>query len=86
MAGVNTWSLAGLGVILALVPCGAAVLKGTAAQRLAALGLAQILTVSALLLLAMAGGDFACLDLALTASFLTLPAGLVLAHFLGRWL
>jgi multisubunit Na+/H+ antiporter MnhF subunit len=86
MAGMNMWSAATLGLILGLIPCGAAVLGGSAPQRLAALGLAQILAVSALLAMAMAGGNPACLDLALAAAFLTLPAGLVLAHFLGRWL
>jgi hypothetical protein len=83
---MNIWSAAALGLILGLIPCGGAILSGTAPQRLAALGLAQILSVSALLAMAMAEGNPACLDLAVAAAFLTLPAGLVLAHFLGRWL
>jgi multisubunit Na+/H+ antiporter MnhF subunit len=83
---VNIWLYSALALLGSLGLCGSAVLCGGAAQRLAALGLAQILGVSLLMLLALGDGNPGCLDLALVQALLTLPSGLVLAHFLGRWL
>jgi multisubunit Na+/H+ antiporter MnhF subunit len=83
---MNLWLWAAGALSAGLGMCGFAVLRGTAAQRLAALGLAQVTGVSLFMLLAQATANPSCMDLALVQALLSLPSGLVLAQYLGRWL
>lgn len=86
MAIVNVW-LVGAGVLmLALVPCGIVAVRGEVMDRLVALELAGILAALIMLTLAEGLRRPAVYDLALALALLSLPAGLVFAHFLGRWL
>lgn len=83
---MNPWLLAGVAVVLSLIPAGVQVSRGDAMDRLAGLELAGILIPIALLLLSQAFQRTAYLDLALAAALLAFGAGLVFARFLERWL
>ncbi|HWG46819.1 MAG TPA: monovalent cation/H+ antiporter complex subunit F [Gemmataceae bacterium] len=83
---MNPW-LAGTGVLLAaLIPCGIVAVRAKAMDRLVAVELAGTITTLILVALAQALGRPAVFDLALALALLSVPAALVFAHFLERWL
>lgn len=86
MAGISPW----LAAVLALLPvaaCGfAAGLHGDVAERLIAVEFAAAVTVAILVLMSFAFDQPSTIDLALALSLLSLPATLLLAHFIERWL
>lgn len=87
MAGLNpAWLAAAVATILALaLPVGVA-LRGGIAHRLVAVQMASVVASWALAELSFAFGQPSFLDLALTLGLLSLPATLVFALFLERWL
>ncbi len=83
---MNPW-LIGAGVLmLAWIPCGIVALRGDAMDRLVALEMAGVFAALIVLLLAEGMQRPSVFDLALALALLSLPSGLVFAHFLGRWL
>ncbi len=86
MAVVNVWLIGAGALMLALVPCGIVAVRGGVMDRLVALELAGVLAALMVLTLAEGLKRPAVYDLSLALALLSLPAGLVFAHFLGRWL
>jgi multicomponent Na+:H+ antiporter subunit F len=83
---MNPW-LIGAGVLLvALVPCGIVAVRAETMDRLVAVELAGTITTLLLVTLAQALGRPAVFALALALALLSVPAALVFAHFLERWL
>ncbi|HTT81006.1 MAG TPA: monovalent cation/H+ antiporter complex subunit F [Stellaceae bacterium] len=83
---MTPWLVAAIGLVPAL---GAAVImcaRGNAAARLAAVQLAGSIAVLLLVVLTFALDQPSSIDLALTLALLTLPATLLYALFLERWL
>jgi multisubunit Na+/H+ antiporter MnhF subunit len=83
---VTVWLLAGIGLLLALVPCATALLIGRTTDRIVALQLAGTVTVQAILVLAIALAEPGFADLALALVLLNFIGTLVFTHFLERWL
>jgi multicomponent Na+:H+ antiporter subunit F len=81
---VNEWAVAAVALLVGLVPCGVALVRGDAAQRLVALELAGTVDTLVLLVLAQAYGRPAYVDVALTLALLSFAGGLVFARFLER--
>ncbi len=83
---MNVWSIAALALLLAIVPCGFALLRAPLMDALVALQFGTGLGVLALVLIAVGLGRPSFLDIALTLALLAYPATLLFAHFLERWL
>ncbi|HEV7664177.1 MAG TPA: monovalent cation/H+ antiporter complex subunit F [Chloroflexota bacterium] len=83
---MNLWLAATLGLLLALIPCGVVVLRGGRFDRLVALQLATLVTVLALVTLAIGLERSSYTDLALTLALLAFPGTLAFAITLERWL
>lgn len=83
---MNVWLVAAFLLLLAVMPCGLVVLRGTVMERLVALQGAQILTVLVLLVLTEGFGRDIYVDVSLTLAVLNLAGGLVFIRFLERWL
>lgn len=86
MAGLNPWLFATLALIPPFCIIVLMCLRGAIGLRLAAVQLAS--STGALLLVAMtfAFDQASSIDVALTLGFLTLPATLLFALFMERWL
>jgi len=83
---MNLWIMAVIGLAVALVPCGIVVLRGGPFDRLVALQLATLVTVLALVSLAVGLERPSYTDLALTLALLAFPGTLAFAFTLERWL
>ncbi|MFL5344548.1 MAG: monovalent cation/H+ antiporter complex subunit F [Hyalangium sp.] len=83
---MNLWLLAAAGMMLSLVPCVIACLRGKPVDRLASLEMAGVVTTLLLVLLAQGFHRIPFYDLALTLALLSFGSGLVFARFLERWL
>ena len=83
---MNCWWIAALALILCLVPCALACLRGDAIDRLVALEAATVIVSLVLLVIAEAMGRQSFADLGLTMALLSFAGGLVFARFLGRWM
>ena len=83
---MNTWLVSALVFLFTLVPCGIAVFRGTALERLVGLEMAGMVEVMLLILLAESFHRPSTYDLALAMALLTFGVGLVFARFLERWL
>ena len=83
---MNPWLLAAAVLMAGLVPCGVVLVREDLPDRLVAVELGGTLSVLILLLLAQGFGRPTFYDLALTLAFLSLPASLVFARVLERWL
>ena len=83
---MNPWLLATLALVpllaLMVVMCG----RGPVGRRIAATQLAGSLGALTLVSMTFAFGQASSMDLALTLGLLTLPASLLFAVFLERWL
>jgi multisubunit Na+/H+ antiporter MnhF subunit len=87
MAGLNpAWLAASVATILALALPVVAALRGGVTHRLVAVQMSGVVTSWALVELSFAFGQPSFLDLALTLGLLSVPATLVFALFLERWL
>lgn len=86
MAGVSPWLAAAVALLpplaLAVVLCA----RGSLEQRFAALQLTGAIAVVLLVVLTFVLQEASSMDLALTLSLLTLPATLLYAVFVERWL
>ena len=82
---MNEWYLAAAVLLLSLVPCGFACIKGSPIDRLVALELAGTIDVLILMTLAQAFGRGIFMDLAVALALLTFAGGLTFARFLERW-
>lgn len=83
---MNSWLIAAAVLAVGLAPCGVACLRGETMPRLVALELASTVAAILMVLLAEGYGLPSMYDLSLSAALLSLPAILVFAHFLERWL
>lgn len=86
MGGLSAWLIAAVALLppLALVVlyCG----RGAIGRRLAAVQLASSIGVLMLVIMTFAFGQASSIDLTLTLGILTLPATLLFAVFVERWL
>ncbi len=83
---MNAWLMGADVLLFTLVPCGIAVFRGNAIERLVALEMAGIVQTILLVFLAEAFHRPSTYDLALAMALLTFGGGLVFARFLERWL
>lgn len=86
MAGLTPWLVAAVGFLPALTVTTLMCARGTLGQRLAAVQLAGALAILLLAVMTFAFAEASSMDLALTLALLGLPATLLYAVFLERWL
>ncbi len=83
---MNGWLIAAGAMLLCLIPCGIACLRGDAVNRLVALEAAGLIAPLTLLLAAEGFGRQPFTDLALALAALSFGGGLAFARFLERWM
>lgn len=83
---MNVWLTAAGGLLLCLIPCGIACLRGDAVDRLVALDAGGLIATLILLLVAEGFARQPFTDLALALALLSFGGGLVFARFLERWM
>ncbi len=84
---MTIWLAADIALLLGLIPCGVLIARSAdAADWTIALQLSGVIVTLALLLLAQAMSRPSFYDLAVTLALLSFPAGMMLAHFIQRWL
>ena len=83
---MNPWLLASIALIPPLGLVATMCMRGAPGARLAAVQLTGSLGVLALVAMTFAFGQASSIDLALSLGLLTLPASLLYAVFLERWL
>lgn len=83
---MNMWLIAAAAMMCCLAPCGIAVLRGDAVDRLVALETGGAIAALILMLLAEGFGRSAFFDLPLTLALLAFSGGLVFARFIERWM
>jgi len=83
---MNMWLAAAGVMLLCLVLCGVACLRGDAVNRLVALEAAGLIATLILLLVAEGFGRAPFTDLALALALLSFGGGMVFARFLERWM
>jgi multicomponent Na+:H+ antiporter subunit F len=86
MAGLNAWGVASLALVPALAFCLWCAARGAVAQRLVAAQFGGSIATFQLAALTFALSEPSSVDLALTLTILTLPATLLFAVFVERWL
>lgn len=82
----GAWLLAAAGLVVALVPCAATCLRGSALDRLVGLEMTSVVLALFLVVFAQGMDHSSFYDLALSFALLTFGGGLVFARFLERWL
>jgi multicomponent Na+:H+ antiporter subunit F len=80
------FAVTALALVVALVPAGAAALRGEAADRAAGLQLASVLVALALVAVSVIDPQPGIDDLGLSLALMSFGGGLVFARFLERWL
>jgi multisubunit Na+/H+ antiporter MnhF subunit len=83
---VNGWLLGATVLLFSLIPCGIAVFRGDAMDRLVGLEMGGMIEVLIVILLAEGTHRVPFYDLALALALLAFGGGLVFARFLERWL
>jgi multisubunit Na+/H+ antiporter MnhF subunit len=83
---MNIWIAAAIALTLGLGLCGFAIARSPTMDRLPALQLASTVTVLILLLVARGVSQSSFSDLALALALMSIPTGLLFAHFYERWL
>ncbi len=83
---MNAWLIAAGVMLLCLIPCGVACLRGDAVDRLVALEAGGLIASLTLLLAAEGFGRQPFADLALALALLSFGGGMVFARFLERWM
>ena len=86
MADLNPWLMASLAVLPPLGLCLTYCSRGRVVERLIAVQLATSVGLLSIIALTFALGEPSSIDLALTMVILSLPATLMFAVFLERWL
>jgi multicomponent Na+:H+ antiporter subunit F len=84
--GMNIWLWAALVLMVCLIPCGIACLRGDIWRRLVGLEAAGMIASLILLLLAEGFHRAPFADLALALALLSFGGGLVFVRFLERWM
>jgi multisubunit Na+/H+ antiporter MnhF subunit len=82
----NIWFTAAAGLMVGLIPCLIVILRAELMEAVVAMQLASTLGVLIVLLLSQGYGRPSFADLSLALAFLSLPSGLLFAHFFERWL
>lgn len=83
---MNVWLIAAGAMMLCLIPCGVAALRGGPVERLVGLEAAGLIATLILLLLAEGFHRAPFTDLALALALLSFGGGLVFARFFERWM
>jgi multicomponent Na+:H+ antiporter subunit F len=83
---LTPWLVAAVALLCVLIPCGIAVFRGTAVERLVGLEMAGIVEAMLFITLAEAFHRPSTYDLAIAMALLAFGGGLVFARFLERWL
>jgi multisubunit Na+/H+ antiporter MnhF subunit len=83
---MNGWLIAAGAMLVCLIPCGIACLRGDIADRLVALEATGLIAALILLLAAEGFHRQPFTDLALALALLSFSGGLVFARFLERWM
>jgi len=83
---MNGWLWAAAAMLVCLIPCGIAALRGDIADRLVALEATGLIAALILLLGAEGFHRQPFTDLALAIALLSFGGGLVFARFLERWM
>jgi multisubunit Na+/H+ antiporter MnhF subunit len=83
---MNPWLMAAGVMLLSLIPCGIACLRGDSTDRLVGLEAGSLIVTLILLLLSEAFDRAPVADLALALALLSFGGGLVFARFLERWM
>jgi multicomponent Na+:H+ antiporter subunit F len=83
---MNAWLRAAEWLVFALIPCGAACVRGKTVERLVALEMGSVLLILILMLLAEGFKRLPMFDLPLALALLAFAGGLVFARFLERWI
>lgn len=83
---MNIWLIAAGAMLVCLILCGIACLRGGAVDRLVALEAGGLIATLILLLVAEGFGRRPFTDLALALAILSFGGGLVFARFLERWI
>lgn len=83
---MNLWLWAAGFMLVCLIPCGIACLRGDAADRLVALEAAGLIATFIFLLLAEGFHRQPFTDIALALALLSFGGGMVFARFLERWM
>lgn len=83
---MSMWLMAAAALLLGLVPCGIACLRGDIGARLVALELVGVVSVLVVLLVAVESPVTTNVDVAIVLAFVAFVGGLVFARFLERWL
>lgn len=83
---MNVWLMAATALLLCLVPCTIAIVRGTIADRLIALEAATVVCVLALLTIEQGLQRQSFFDLSLAMAVLAVPSTLLFATFYRRWL
>ncbi len=86
MAGVTPWLVSATVLLPALAAAVLMCARGRLGQRLAAVQVATALAILLLAIMTFAFEEASSMDLALTLALLSLPATLLYAVFLERWL
>jgi multisubunit Na+/H+ antiporter MnhF subunit len=83
---MNTWIAAAIALTFGLGLCGFAISRSPTMDRLPALQVASTVTVLILLLIARGFSQSSFCDLSLALALMSVPTGLLFAHFYERWL
>ena len=83
---MNVWLWAAGAMLICLIPCGVACLRGDVWQRLVGLEAAGLIATLILLLLAEGYHRAPFSDLALALALLSFGGGMVFVRFLERWM
>ena len=83
---MNGWLVAAGAMMICLIPCGVACLRGEIADRLVALEATGLIAALVLLLGAEGFHRQPFTDLAMALALLAFGGGLVFARFLERWM
>ncbi len=83
---MNVWLWAAGALLVCLIPCGIACLRGDVWQRLVGLEAAGLIATLILLLIAEGYHRAPFTDLALALALLSFGGGLVFVRFLERWM
>lgn len=83
---MNMWQIGTAALLVGLVPCGIACLRGSLGARLVSLELAGLVAVLTALLISADSSVSSVLDVAILLAFVGFVGGLVFTRFLGRWL
>jgi multisubunit Na+/H+ antiporter MnhF subunit len=83
---VNAFVIAAFAMLIAVIPCGVVVWRGTAMEAVVGYEAISAIVVMVLVLLAQGFGRFGELEVPIVLAVLMFGGGLVFVHALERWL